>query len=208
MSEIRLFIARHGETEYNRKGLLQGRGINAPLNETGKKQAIALANYLGTYQTDRMACSTLVRAYQTAEYCKGQNNVDFTKNPDLDEMDFGDYEGKDYNDVTKELSDLANSWKRGDLTTKIPGGESPRGVFDRANAAVESYMESLQTGTIVLIVHGRLIKILLSEWLGYGLKNMDLIEHHNGCVNQLIYKNGIFEPVYLNKTDHLKVAAT
>jgi probable phosphoglycerate mutase len=64
-------------------------------------------------------------------------------------------------------------------------------------------MESTGEETIAVVIHGRLIRILLSEWLGLGLRNMHKIDHQNGSVNQLVYKNGRFEAVYLNKTDHL-----
>ncbi len=204
MSKIRLFIARHGETEYNRKGLMQGRGIDAPLNKTGIKQAEALAGYLNQYQVDLLATSTLIRAMQTAEIYKKNTNVRFLKNSDLDEMNFGDFEGVDYNSVTNELGGIVKEWQKGEVFLKIPGGESPGEVFERADAAVQEYMRSMQKGTLVLVVHGRLIRILLSEWLGYGLKNMEQIEHANGAVNQLVFNGKGFEPVYLNKTDHLK----
>ncbi|MCC5908539.1 MAG: histidine phosphatase family protein [Balneolaceae bacterium] len=204
MSEIRLFIARHGETEYNRKGLMQGRGIDAPLNKTGIKQAEALAGYLNQYQVDLLATSTLIRAMQTAEIYQKNTNVRFLKNSDLDEMNFGDYEGVDYNSAINELGELVKAWQKGEVFLKVPGGESPGEVFERADAAVQKYIRSLQKGTLVLVVHGRLIRILLSEWLGYGLKNMEQIEHTNGAVNQLIFNGKGFEPVYLNKTDHLK----
>jgi broad specificity phosphatase PhoE len=204
MSEIRLFIARHGETDYNKKGLLQGRGIDAPLNETGKKQAAALAGYLKRYKTDLLATSSMIRAWQTAEFYQKKTSLDLLKNCDLDEMDFGNFEGVEYNKAAHDLDELNQAWKRGEVNLEIPGGESPRGVFNRANTVVESYIHSLKTGTVVLIVHGRLIRILLAEWLGYGLKNMDRIEHANGAVNQLRFNGNGFEPVYLNKTDHLK----
>lgn len=203
MSETRLFIARHGETEYNKNGLLQGRRINAPLNETGKKQAELLAGYLKKYPAGFLASSSLLRAEETAGFYMAETGLSLIKNPDLDEMDFGDLEGASFTEAARELNDLDRCWRNGDVFVQIPGGESPKAVFDRASEAILGYVTENDNETLVFVIHGRLIRILLSEWLGYGLKNMHKIEHQNGAVNQLIYKNGVFEPVYLNKVEHL-----
>ena len=205
MSKTRLFIARHGETEFNRKGMLQGRGINAPLNETGKLQAKQLSGYLMNYESDFLASSSLTRAEQTAGYYSSDAGLSLTKNSDLDEMDFGDFEGAPFLDVMDEIKRLDTAWRSGEVDVKVPGGESPLEVFTRADEAVKNYLASHEGETLVLIVHGRLIRILFSEWLGYGLQNMHMIEHTNGAVNQIVYENGNFEPVYLNKTEHLMI---
>lgn len=203
MKRIRLFIARHGETDYNRKGLLQGRGIDAPLNDTGKDQARQLAGYLKNYKTKNLYCSSLRRTWQTARPYQDIVQSELFKKRDLDEMDFGDFEGVSYDEAAPEIGELQNIWERGETSVKIPGGESPEEVFQRANNSVEESINSSNSDIMIFILHGRLIRILLSEWLGYGLKNMQKIEHQNGAVNQLMYENGSFNSVYLNKTDHL-----
>ena len=203
MSQIRLLIARHGETDYNRKGLLQGRGIDAPLNETGEEQAIQLSGYLESYHTDGLYCSNLKRTWQTAKPYRDYLDIDTIKEKNLDEMDFGDFEGVSFNEIADEIASIQQAWKRGDTSVRIPGGESPDEVYERANGTVKSILSRYTGTTLTLILHGRLIRVLLSEWLGYGLQNMHKIEHQNGAVNQLVYADGSFTSVYLNKTNHL-----
>lgn len=202
MRSTRLIIARHGETDYNKKGLLQGRGIDQPLNDTGIKQAASISRYLENYNATQLISSSLKRSWQTAEPIHERTRLDILKREQLDEMDFGKFEGIPYIDVAGELSDLQESWMSGDVTRAIPEGESPQEVFDRANDEVLNLIAKHEAEVMVLILHGRLIRILLSEWLGYGLKNMHKVEHQNGALYQLVY-NGSFDPVYLNKTDHL-----
>ncbi|PWN06268.1 histidine phosphatase family protein [Rhodohalobacter mucosus] len=202
MKKIRLFIARHGQTDYNRRGLLQGRGIDAPLDETGFRQADLLSTYLSGYDTDGLYSSSLVRTWQTAEPLRKAKKMDIVREKDLDEMHFGEFEGKPYLDAARELDNIQKFWKRGDLDVPVPGGESPRQVFDRANAAFHDIVRKFSGTSLVMILHGRLIRILVSEWLGMGLKNMHKIEHQNAGINQLVY-DGSFKAVYLNKTDHL-----
>jgi probable phosphoglycerate mutase len=203
MKQRRLFIARHGETEYNRKKLLQGRGIDASLNETGISQAKALSGYLKHYPVHYLGSSSLKRSFETAGYHGETIKKDVIQYSGLDEMDFGDFEGASFLEVEDEIKRIGQAWKSGNVDLKIPGGESPRDTFERANDAMLNLIESTPEETLAVVIHGRLIRILLSKWLGYGLKNMDKIEHQNGSVNQLLYKNGTFEAVYLNKTDHL-----
>ena len=204
MKQIRIFIARHGQTDYNKRGLLQGRGIDAPLNETGFRQAGQLSSYLKGYDTDGLVSSSLVRTWQTAEPLRKAKELDIVRKTELDEMHFGEFEGKPYMDAAKDLDELQKFWKRGELDVPVPGGESPRQVFKRANSAFHEIADAFSGGNLVMVLHGRLIRILVSEWLGYGLKNMHKIEHQNGAVNQLVY-DGSFRAVYLNKTNHLSL---
>lgn len=204
MKETRLFIARHGETDYNLKGLLQGRGIDAPLNDRGHVQAHMLAHYLGNYEADGLVVSSLQRTWQTADPYRLQTNLQLMKKSALDEMDFGEFEGLSYRDASPHLDEIQKAWKEGEISRRIPGGESPHEVFQRADSLIQELLNQFSGSTLVLVLHGRLIRILLSNWLGFGLKNMDSIDHQNGAVNQIVYKNNRFEPVYLNKITHLK----
>ena len=203
MSQVRLFIARHGETDYNKKGLLQGRGIDAPLNETGKLQAKKLSDYLKSYDINGVFCSNLQRTWQTAKPYRELSGIEIIKDKNLDEMDFGDFEGVSYSEISEEINRVQQSWQKGDTSVNIPGGESPDQVFERANDAVQTIISNHIGDTLTLIIHGRLIRILLSEWLGYGLKNMHKIDHTNGGVNQIVFNKNSFTSVYLNKTAHL-----
>ena len=203
MSTIRLLIARHGETEYNRKGLLQGRGIDAPLNETGRMQAVKLSGYLEPINASAVICSSMKRAIETAEPISVQKNLSLSSDKRLDEMDFGNLEGSTISDVNEELNRLHDAWKNGDTGLKIPGGESPEEVLKRAQDAIQPILIQQNGGSIIMILHGRLIRILLSVWLGLGLKNMHKIEHQNAAVNEVVFDGKKFEAVYLNKVDHL-----
>jgi broad specificity phosphatase PhoE len=203
MSEIRFLIARHGETDYNKNGLMQGRGIDAPLNVMGVEQAKKLARYLQIYETDLLVSSNLKRAIETAGYYSANTGLPLKKSPALDEMDFGEFEGRSYDDVISELSSIDQAWRKGDIHIRIPGGESPLDVYHRASDEISDIINIQGKGMITLVIHGRLMRILFAKWLGYGIKNMHLIQHENGAVNHFVYNSGVFESVYLNKTSHL-----
>lgn len=203
MSTIRFVIARHGETDYNKRGVMQGRGIDAPLNETGKRQAKKLAAYLGKYGATHLFTSNMRRAIETAGFFSECSGLPIMKSSALDEMDFGDFEGREFGEVMTELAQIDQSWRNGHIRQKIPGGESPLEVFERANDKILTIAEQQGEGVITMVLHGRLMRILFAEWLGYGIKNMHLIEHENAAVNQFVYNGGSFKPIYLNKRSHL-----
>ncbi len=203
MKQTRLLIARHGETEYNSRGLLQGRGIDAPLNKKGVRQAELLAGYLSGYKADIIFTSSMVRSIETAKPFIRNNDISHYSDKSLDEMDFGKYEGEKIADIQKQIDKIQNRWAGGDVDYKIDGGESPKEVFERASGFMLPVIKKNINKTMIFILHGRLIRILLSSWLEKGLSQMHEIEHANGAVNYLKFRNDDFEAVYLNKTSHL-----
>lgn len=199
----RLFLIRHGETDYNLNHQMQGRGIDAPLNATGFRQAEAVAGYLGKYHISQVVSSSMLRARQTAGTITKLLGMDLLSHKDLDEMNFGDFEGMFFDDIADEIKKVHEKWSGGQTAYRIPGGESPEEVFDRAAKRVHKYLDEFNGDNIAFVVHGRVIRILLSEWTGIGLRNMHKIEHANGAVNHLMKNGNGFDVVYLNRTAHL-----
>jgi len=203
MSQHRLFIIRHGETDFNRKDMMQGRGIDAPLNETGKKQSDQLANALKNESADQVVASSMMRSIQTAQTLAISQSLPIQSYGELDEMNFGKLEGKKSSDIKDELDRIHNEWAAGNVSLQIPGGESPVEVFERADGKIQELLMGPRARTLFIVLHGRLIRILLSAWLEYGLKNMHKIDHHNGAIYHVIKNGTSFEEVYLNKKTHL-----
>ncbi|CAN5245756.1 histidine phosphatase family protein [soil metagenome] len=203
MSNHRLFIIRHGETDFNKKDMMQGRGIDAPLNKTGKKQSHQLTKALKNESADQVIASSMMRSIQTAQILAISKSLPIQSYDELDEMNFGKLEGRKSSDIKDELDRIHNEWAAGNVSLPIPGGESPLEVFERANGKLQELMLGPGSKTLFIVLHGRLIRILLSAWLGYGLNNMHKIDHHNGAIYHVIKNGASFEEVYLNKKDHL-----
>lgn len=198
------YIIRHGETEFNKSKLLQGRGINAPLNETGWLQAKAVANALESYPIEKIVTSSLIRTKQTAAPFAQRTHTEIESWSEFDEMSFGNFEGKPFFDVIEHLKELQEVWSNGQIDVEVPGGESPEEVYERAATKLIEIAESSAETHIAVFIHGRLIRILLSGILGYGLKNMQNIEHENGAINHITWEKGVFHPNRLNMTEHLE----
>lgn len=214
MTTRHLLLVRHGQTDYNLRSKIQGRGIDAPLNQTGERQADLLGDYLRRYAPGAVHSSSLLRARQTAGRIAQALHPDGSRrpvaHPELDEMDFGRLEGIDVESIRPRLDTLLRSWSEGDEDAAAEQGESPRQVFERAHGhVIRLLLESSHEHT-VFVLHGRLLRVLFSQWIGEGFHAMDEFPHHNANVNHLVWTRdpalgteGRFEAVYLNKTDHL-----
>lgn len=199
-----LYIVRHGETEFNKLQKMQGRGINASLNDKGRVQAASIAEFLKDKPITKIVTSSLNRAMESAQPLSALFDSRSENYTDLDEMNFGILEGLPFEDVKQDLQFLHNNWSEGNLDIAPDSGESPKEVFNRANTKVLQILKNSEDEHLVFVVHGRLIRILLSEWLGLGLQNMHKIEHQNGAINHLKWDNDKFEAIELNVVSHLE----
>ena len=210
-TRIILYLVRHGQTDYNASQRFQGRGIDAELNELGRKQAEAVARDFGggSATIDRLYCSSLKRTAETAAPLAHAQNLQIISSIHLDEMDFGSLEGAYVADYLPYLCELQEQWRSGQTSIPVHEGEHPEQVYSRANGYVHDVVlggyesEGRRPEKVVLVVHGRLIRILLSVWLGYGLEQMDEIEHSNGAIYEIGWDGRGFTPIQLHITEHL-----
>jgi probable phosphoglycerate mutase len=185
LSSKKIFVVRHGQTDYNLKGVVQGSGINAPINETGKKQAEAFYHRFKQIPFDRVYFSSLIRTRQSVERFLTPD-VYHEELSDLNEISWGHYEGlpMDHDENQYYLNMLAK-WSEGELTHKIVGGESPMEVAVRLKRAMR-YILSKGGNQLLICMHGRAIRILMTVLLGYDLRYMDVFRHENLCCYELI----------------------
>ncbi len=202
-----IYLIRHGETDNNRNGIIQGRHVDAPINELGKRQAKAVCTALEKHPVDKIVASSLVRTHETASPLAERFKLEIIKYPELDEMDFGEHENKHFSDVETVFMEMQEKWKKGYVNHAFRGGESPKDVYFRANTKVQEILSTQTAQHLVFVLHGRLIRVLLSEWLGFGLPNMHRIAHQNGAINHLTWDGKKFKALKLNMTEHLLAKA-
>lgn len=205
-SPTTLYLVRHGETEYNRRGIIQGGGVDSELNAAGQAQARALAQRLQSVSADALYASTMRRAKQTAEIlARPHEPVSRTYLRDLSEMDWGIFEGEppsEERDVSMEA--LKSSWRKGAHDRAVQEGESIRDVQERAERAVRHILAREAGRTVLVVTHGRYLRVLLATLLpNYGLEHMQAFDHSNTCVNRVIYEDGQARADLLNCTAHL-----
>lgn len=205
-----LYLVRHGETEHNRRGIVQGGGVDSELNETGRAQARALARRLESVTVEALYASTLTRAQQTADVlARPHEPLSRTYLRDLGEMDWGVFEGEPPSEERDaSMEGFKTAWREGAYDRAVEGGESIRDVQARARRALRHILAREAGRTALVVTHGRYLRVLLATLLDdYGLEHMQDLEHSNTCVNRVVVDGGRAEADLLNCTAHLSSAS-
>ncbi|MCS7072902.1 MAG: histidine phosphatase family protein, partial [Bacteroidia bacterium] len=166
---LKLFLIRHGETEFNRLNIVQGKGINSELNEIGKEQARRFFESYRHIPFKALYASTLIRSYQTLQPFT-QLGYKIEQHSGLDEISWGDIEGQPATpEVRSQFERITREWSYGNLHVAMTNGENPLDVWNRFLLFLTQIEQRYNNGGNILIcTHGRTLRILLSGLLGYG----------------------------------------
>lgn len=159
-----LILVRHGESEWNAKGLWTGL-TDISLSEKGKEEARIAAQEIQDIPLDMVFTSDLKRAQETADIITHQlaTNSPLIKNKALNERDYGELTGKNKWDLKKEFGDEKFTLLRRSFDYPIPGGETLKDVYNRVIPYYKAIIEpKLKAGKNVLIAaHGNSIRALI-----------------------------------------------
>lgn len=195
---------RHGQTDFNLQGVVQGSGIDAPINKTGLAQASAFFDAYKEVPFDQLYHTALIRTKQSIQQFIDLG-IPTNALPELNEISWGDYEGTPMTPEEGEYyRHMLHQWQQGNLDYAIAGGESPNTVATRMRIGIEKIISG-PGETILVCMHGRAMRIFLSLILNYDLRYMDQFEHHNLCLYVLEQlEDGTFVVRNFNDRDHLK----
>lgn len=157
---VRLWLIRHGETEWSRDGRHTGR-TDVPLTPDGEQQARSVAAVLDAVGAALsgafVLCSPRTRARQTARLAGLRvDEID----DDLAEWDYGDYEGR----TTAQIRTEAPGWTL--WHDGVPGGETIEQVAARADRVLARVRLRLAAQAVVLVAHGHISRVLAARWIG------------------------------------------
>jgi len=180
MPATKLYLARHGETEWNLEKRLQGR-LNSPLTDSGISQALSLGERLCNHNIKAIYSSPLGRASQTALACQDILGIEITHREDLQERHFGDWQSS----LFDELNGHENFENIFFMVThhSPPNGESGTECANRINASLNDIVQQHVGQSVLAVTHGDAIRCFMS-----------LITQESGTDAYSQYGNGkIFE---------------
>lgn len=199
-----LYIIRHGETDLNKRNVVQGRGINSNLNALGQLQANAFYKGYKHIPFDKIYTSTLKRTHQTVQKFIDMG-IPWVQYAGLDELAWGVYEGMESTEATKKaFMDITQYWTSGQLHHKFENGESPLDVKERQLEVLEKLIEKNDDQNILICMHGRAMRLFLCLLLDLPLSEMEQFPHLNTTLYKVGYDGDKFEIIDFNNTDHLK----
>jgi broad specificity phosphatase PhoE len=172
-STVRIYLARHGQTDWNLEGRTQG-GTDIPLNATGRQQAQQLKARLTGVQLDAVYSSALRRSRDTAEIVHGQAPV--TSLAGLGERRFGKFEGRLTSDPVDGPELQRRQWSPDD---PLDGGESLNGLRERVRATIDTIRTQHASGSILIVGHSYTNRMILSVIFGFTIEQMRSIDQAN-----------------------------
>jgi broad specificity phosphatase PhoE len=202
----RVFLVRHGQTEWNATGRLQGHS-DSQLSERGRAQAQAIAARLSREQIHAVYASDLSRASDTAAPIAEAHGLDTRILPALREISYGQWEGQTQAELERNFPEVWQEYHvRRRLDYAVPGGESWRAVFARVTAALEQILQDHHgpDEAVVLVGHGGSLRIPVLHALGAPLDALRRIPIlGNASLSRLDYRSPEEgRIVFLNETAH------
>ena len=192
----RIFLCRHGQTENNRLGKMQGRRVDPAINDKGMLEASCLAVALRSLETPVVASSELLRAKMTADRVAslhpGAKRVVI---PALDEIDFGATDGVSVGQARARLAATYAQWALGNADAKLAGGESLREVNSRALTALSELLAMCpQQGAVVAVTHSAYLRAVLALLFKVRYDKARSLAQENCCINVLEFRPMFIPP--------------
>lgn len=168
---MRIFLLRHGETDWNLQGRCQG-VTDLDLNERGRKQAWDVAACLSTERIDAIYSSDLKRALHTAEFIRRSHDLEVTVDGNFRELNHGAFEGLTFTDIRACYPEFLKRWRSEPAELMIPAGERLVDVEERAWKGMERIVRTHSPGqTVVVVSHNFPILTILCRITGTPLND-------------------------------------
>lgn len=199
-----IYLIRHGETDYNRLGIVQGAGVDTALNDTGREQAAAFFRHYHKVPFDKVYISSLRRTRETVAGFTEQG-LPTEVIPELNEINWGILEGeKPSPEISALFLETVRRWQEGDLDFAVEKGETPRQLQTRQAVGLEKILSRKEEKTILICMHGRAMRSFLCLLTQRPLERMDDFGHSNVCLYILHEHEDGFHVALDNDTEHLR----
>jgi broad specificity phosphatase PhoE len=210
---MRIVLVRHGETEWNRLHRIQGIS-DLELNETGRRQAEALAQALKNQRVEAIYTSPLKRARDTADVIACHHQVEVVTLFGLREMDAGEVDGLTYEEMRVQYGDFLDRWLEDCTAVRPPGGCTLHELQEQAWGAIQEIVKGQhqmaaegkesEKGVVVVVTHFFPILSIICKALGLDLSQCRRMKLDLGSMCALDFNPSRTVLVSLNDTCHLK----
>lgn len=184
MRATRLCLVRHGETEWNAQGRVQGQ-LDVPLSEVGRGQALAVARALAGESFAAIYCSDLVRVRQTAQPTAEKLDSTIVLKPELRERHYGVFQGMTYAEAKERIPEGYARFKAKDPDYAFDSGESLREFNGRCLAVIEEIARSHEGENLLVFTHGGVLEMIYRHATGRGLASPRDFEIPNAALSRL-----------------------
>ena len=173
-----VYLLRHGETDYNLRGIVQGSGVNSSLNDTGRAQAAAFFERYRDLPFELVVTSRLKRTYETVKPFI-DTGLTWVEKAEINEMSWGIHEGKLASpEMIESYQEMKEGWLQGDYSRRIEGGESAAELGRRLEKFI-TWLRARPEELILVCSHGRALCALVTLMQDEPLAEMNKHQHSN-----------------------------
>ena len=205
MSKTTILLVRHGQSEGNILGVFTAHS-GYPLSDLGHKQAKLTGEYIcRNYNIDRVYCSDLPRAFQTAEHIASGFALPVITDCRFREIYAGQWENKRFVDLPELFPEAYAVWMNDLSHGRCTGGESVVEVAERVTEALQDIATANPGKCIVVVAHATPIRAALWKISGGTKEILDTLGWGGNCgISELCFVDGELQVVYSNYTKHLE----
>ena len=201
---IRIFLIRHGETEWNKQKRLQGH-TDVKLSPEGIRQAKLLAENAPFKHVDEIYSSDLSRAFDTAKILAVKfNTMPVKPTPELRETNFGEWEGRAISELINESPKAFGKFFTDPERCHPPQGETFLECQARVMIVIRDIITNHDNQNVIVVSHGAVIRLIICAALDIPIHKMWAISQSNMAVNILRVDDGEFTVELMNSTEHLR----
>lgn len=200
---LKLYLIRHGETDWNVEGRVQGHS-DIELNARGMEQARRLAARMPDEgEFTALYSSPLQRAYRTAEMIGAALNMPVITDPRLVERSLGDLEGLTMTEIRAHYPEVARAWDQGGVRQHVPHEEPREDFIDRVTGFINDVRTNHPNGRVLAITHGGTINMLLMAALHLDIERPLPFYIDNASINVVQWNDRGARLRVLNDAYHL-----
>jgi len=199
----RIYLIRHGQTEWNRQNRYQG-WSDVPLNDTGKQQAREVGKVFADNAPAVIYTSELVRAEETAGIIGSMSNIPVKKTGKLNELSFGEWEGRTHEEIARDYPSYWERLRKNPGDFRAPGGESVQELHTRVGTIWRTIRED-SASPIIVVAHGGTLRTLILEILESSLDSFWRIRLDFCSISRVDTYDNHCIVASLNDTSHLNI---
>jgi broad specificity phosphatase PhoE len=200
---VRVVLVRHGETGWNKDHRIQGGASDTPLNATGNRQKELVARRLKTENLKAVYSSPLQRALDTAREIASYHNLEAMVEPDLREIDVGEFEGVSVVEIGQKMDEVLTMGSLGETVPTMPGGESLKDVQTRVWKTLQRLVAKHPDGVIVVVSHYFAILTIICTVLNMPVSQISRFRMSPGTISTVAFDGAVPRLLSFNDSGHL-----
>jgi 2,3-bisphosphoglycerate-dependent phosphoglycerate mutase len=202
MESTRILLVRHGETDWNAAGRIQGHS-DTPLNAAGRLQAQRAAQRLAREPIRALYSSDLARAFETAAIIGAPLGLTVVASPQLRERRYGEWEGLTAAEIQAHYPEQFAIWRARSTDFAPPQGETRNEILTRALAELQTIARRHVREMVVVVSHGGLCYVLINHILGNVDGDRREFTIGNASIHTLDVTGDQWSVISMNETAHL-----